>query len=342
MKLNLKIKLQLLILIISCAVLQGGKYAGEFLLINPDARSMGLGGCGVSGSNSQSSFIINPANSAELNSVTVSSVYSSLYGDIRTPLAYYHHIGVALPIPVEGLVFAVNWIRLGVDDIPYFPNYSDVERYYQIEAHNGQPGDNTGKTYFSDREDAVFMTIARKFPYKVNLGWDYFSFPVVMNVGFNMKFLNLKLADSKASGIGFDAGVNFSVDYNKLFGLNNYEPFRLGFVITDFNRTGISWSQSAQDAIPLRYKLGMELPYSIKRWKTVIAPAYDVVIDEDGNENRLGLEIAYDDSYKLRVGSANNEFTAGTGISFGGISLDYAYKHADLGAVNKIGLGYKF
>lgn len=342
MSLKINLKTSIVILLFSLSMLKAGKYAGEFLLINPDARSVALGGCGVSGSQSQSSFIINPANLADLSTINISTLYSTMYGDVRNPLAYYHHIGLSVPISIEGLVFGLNWVRLGVDNIPYFPNYSDVERYNQIEAHGGQPGDNLGKTFFSDREDAIFFSIAKKFPFKVNLGWDYFSFPVVMNVGFNTKFLDLKLADSKASGIGFDVGLNFAVDYNKLFGLTDWKPFRFGFVMTDFNRTGISWTQNAQDAIPLRYKGGLELPLVIKKWKTEISSYYDIVYDEYSTENRLGLEINYDQSYALRVGSADGEITAGTGISIAGFSLDYAYKHAELGAVNKIGLGYKF
>jgi len=334
----------IILLTLSLSQLFPAKYAGEFLLINSDVRSLGMGNCGVSFSESAASFKLNPANIMNNIKMNISTMYSSLYGNPLEPLANYNYLGFSIPFTTEGAAVALNWVRLSIDDISYFPKYGDAERFHEIEANNGEPGDVNHDDYFTDREDAVFLTVAKRIDYDVSLGWDYFSFPLKINLGMNVKFINITVFENEASGIGFDAGTSIMIGLKKFLNYREAEDLRVGFVISDFNKTGISWSSTAQDAIPIRYKFGMSYPVVIKSISSTFTLAYDILSDyDDNNINNYGFEYGFKDMLKLRVGLADSDkFTAGTAIFYKGFTLDYAFMNEELGAVNKIGLGYSF
>jgi len=134
------------------------------------------------------------------------------------------------------------------------------------------------------------------------------------------------------------------IGLKKFLNYREAEDLRVGFVISDFNKTGISWSSTAQDAIPIRYKFGMSYPVVIKSISSTFTLAYDILSDyDDNNINNYGFEYGFKDMLKLRVGLADSDkFTAGTAIFYKGFTLDYAFMNEELGAVNKIGLGYSF
>lgn len=335
-------KITLIVLILT-STLFSAKYAGEFLLLNSDVRSLGMGSCGTAYSENVSGFLHNPANIANINDIKVATMYSTVYGDVFSPLAYYHYIGFAVPVYDDNTTIALNWVRFGVDEIPYFPAYSDVVRQMMIEQNNGQPGTSEGK-YFEDREDAVFLTVAKKFDTVLDLGWEFFKLPIKVNTGLNVKFINIDIAGNQASGIGFDAGVGFNVDLNNMFSSKNVGIMRLGAVISDFNNTGISWSKDAEDAIPLRIKLGAEYPWELDVVNSVVTLAYSTTLEPEYNSNskHYGVEWLYNDLVALRLGYDNENITAGTGVYFMNFSLDYAYKSTDLGDENKVGFSYKF
>lgn len=319
------------------SLLDGAKYAGEFLLINSDVRSMGMGNSGVAYGEGVASFQHNPANIVNVKRISISTMFSSMYGNINDPLAYHHYIGIVVPLHTEKAAFGINWVRFAVDDIPYYPDYHEVGMQEIIE---NMDGNSSGS--FSDREDAVFFTLAKSFDTKLSMGWKYFQFPLTVNSGINIKFININLAGEKASGIGFDAGFGFLVGLNHFSSFKNLEPLKIGISLSDFNKTGISWSNNAEDAIPIRYKLGIEYPFKIERLKSVITVAYDVTYDEYENRKHYGFEYVYGGFLKLRFGYNDDEVTAGTGIVFKNFELDYAYRHAELDMVNKIGLNYSF
>jgi len=332
------------ILTIFLSQLFPAKYAGEFLLINSDIRSLGMGNCGVSYSESVSSFKLNPANILNNIKMNISTMYSSLYGNPLEPLANYNYLGFSIPFSTEGAAVSLSWVRLSIDDISYFPKYGDAERFHEIEANNGEPGDINHDDYFTDREDAIFLTVAKRIETDISLGWDYFSFPLKINLGMNVKFINISIFENEASGIGFDAGTTLKIGLKKFLNYRAAEDLRIGFVVSDFNKTGISWSTTAQDAIPIRYKFGISYPVVIKSINSTFIAAYDYWSDyDDKNVKNYGFEYDYNNLIKLRVGLADgNKFTAGTGVFYKGFTLDYAFMDEELGAVNKIGLGYSF
>ncbi|PID28619.1 MAG: hypothetical protein CR982_04220 [Candidatus Cloacimonadota bacterium] len=324
--------------------LNAAKYAGEFLKINPDVRSEALGGAGCASTNSFTSFRINPSNILRDKHFEIYSQYSSLYGPIDNSLAYYHYIGINIPINSLGSAVSLSWVRLGVEDIPYFPNYSDVERWKMIEANNGEPGNSSGDKYFTDREDAFFLTLAKSFNFTLDLGWDLFKLPITLNSGLNVKYINISLADRTADGLGFDGGISLLIDLNTLSSLKNLNPLKLGFSVKDFNKTGISWSDTAQDAIPISMVGGIEYTFSFRDIDTDITLLYDHNYETETRttSKNYGGEILYNDLIALRVGSDNGTLVFGGGLSYLGLYLGYSYSDRDLGIVNKASLAYSF
>ena len=335
----MKILVLLLLFVIS---LHGAKYAGEFLKINPDVRSESLGGAGSAATSSFVAFRINPANILSETSPKIYSQYSTLYGSIDNSLAYYHYAGFNYPIKSLGGAISVSWIRLGVDDIPYFPNYSDVERWKMIEANGGEPGNGSGDKYFTDREDAFFLTLAKSFKFDLDLGWEFFKLPIVMNSGLNVKYINIALADREADGLGFDGGLSFLIDLNTVSSMRNLNPLKVGFAVRDFNNTGISWSDTAQDAIPISLVGGFEYTFPLRSLKTDLTVLYDYNYEAETevSSKNFGSEIVYNKLASLRFGSNDGEFIFGGGLSYLGFDLDYSYSDSDLGSINKIAFSY--
>ena len=70
--------------------------------------------------------------------------------------------------------------------------------------------------------------------------------------------------------------------------------------------------------------------------------AYDIYTKYEGS-GHLGLEYIYRSMFALRFGSNAGSFTAGAGISYWRLRLDYAYQgHDDLGNSHRVGLGFGF
>jgi hypothetical protein len=69
--------------------------------------------------------------------------------------------------------------------------------------------------------------------------------------------------------------------------------------------------------------------------------AYDIDTKYDGGY-RLGFELLYKKLFALRVGSHDGDFTAGAGITYWKIAIDYAYQIQDLGNSHRVGLSLSF
>ncbi|MBN1970008.1 MAG: hypothetical protein JXR48_04570 [Candidatus Delongbacteria bacterium] len=337
-------KIAFIILLLVSSIASAAKYAGEFLMFNPDVRSMSMGMTGVCETSSVGAFHKNPASIAFLKDLSVSTQYSSIFGSVSDNLAYYHYAGIVVPYKSLDAAIGFNWIRLAVDDIPYFPDYSDVDRWKKIEENNGEPYNPDGNNYFSDREDAFFISIAKRIKTELDLGWAFFTFPLDISAGFNFKYINIALADRSATGFGFDGGLICLVDINKVSSIRGLNPIKLGFSITDFNKTGISWSDTAQDAIPIRIRTGAEYVFPLKFIKTDITTSYDFHYETEieNSVDHWGLELKWFDMISLRIGTYDSIVTYGGGVSYLGFSLDYGFRDSDLGAVNKISLSYNF
>jgi len=311
--------------------LQGAKYGGEFLQIGLGGRAAGMGGAFCSLADDGSGFYWNPAGYARLHTLQFSGMYAPLYGGVGSSLADYHHLGVSMPI--SGVILGVNWIRLSVGDIPRYPDYSNLDyitRRNLILNANGEP-----QGYFSDIEDAVFLTIARMNRLRIDFGWNYFKLPVEVPIGLNLKMIRQSLAGYSSFGIGADFGMQILVGLDELLSIKGLGDFCFGFNWQDFSKTGINWGNNNSDAIPANFKHGFGLSQRFSRIDSEI----NLVMDVDNRwekEQHFGFEFIFQQFLAFRIGHERRGWTAGFGGKYKQLTLDYAFVNTDLGALNRL------
>jgi hypothetical protein len=237
--------------ILSCATVvytaEAARYAGEFLEIGVGPRQIAMGGAVATGDQAES-FYWNPALLSRLRGIELSAMYVPLFDG----MANYQVVGAAMPI--TGAAVGIHWIRLGVSDIPIWPDYStkSIEERQQIIRERG--GIPTGST--TDTEDALFFTFAKLNRFVADFGWSYFSLPLEIPAGINVKLIRTSLYNKTATGIGIDGGLGLRFSVNDLLGVKRFGDVNAALVADDFTRTGINWGSGVEDAIPLNLRWG--------------------------------------------------------------------------------------
>jgi hypothetical protein len=340
-------------ILLQAGTAHGTRYAGEFLEIGVGSRALGLGGAYCALADDPSSFYWNPAGLARVSEISIWGMYSNQFGDLFDPLASYSVLGAVFPITEAAL--GMHWIRLAVDQIPIFPDYSENAGYSFEERKELIDGIPSG--YFDDAEDAVFISFAKMIRWNLDLGWAFFVLPVEIPLGINLKMIRQKLYDQEAFGIGADAGIQIKFSLSDMFSRKGLGDLAIGVTYQDFTKTDIDWGGGNTDVITqnLRFGLGyhQELPglnseFNVERVSNTRYP-YD---------GRLGLEYGWKRTLFFRFGFSRldwGEFVtgrwgdidfgvwnAGAGLRLWHIVCDYAFMKAELGNAHRISLIYQF
>jgi hypothetical protein len=316
------------------------KYAGSFLEIPVGAKALALGGAYTAVADDGTAFYWNPAGVSLVDNKTLSGMYSSQYGPIGSPLANFYFVGWTMPVSSVNL--SVNWIRFAVSDIPRYENYTNQP---SIELRHKGVSTAPIEDTFGDTEDAFIFSLAKNFKVDFNLGWSYFSIPVEIPVGINMKILRQNLDTYTASAIGFDGGAMLRFNLKDFFFSNDWPAISIGATMKDVGRTRMTWSQTGRPQdIPqtLSYGFAIIQPLNWIDCKLTVAGDYD---NRYEGENRLGVEVEYRRQFNFRVGMNQRAFTAGAGVDFNFFHVDYAYLadiEQQLGQVHRLGLSFNF
>ena len=320
--------------LIPCSV-SGGKYAGAFLEIGVGARAMGMGGAFVALADDGTAFQWNPSGLALLEKREIGFMYSTLYQN----LADYNYLGFALPL-VGGATLSFNWVRLSVDDIPIFPELEGESSRQRIRDPALRP-DGKPLGYFGDREEAYFISFAKMNRFNLDLGWLYFTLPLEVPLGVNLKLIRQKLAGIEASGLGLDLGMMIKFGLNEFFDVGSLGDFSLGLKIQDLTRTVITWKTRHRDVIPpsIHWGVAYKQPiYPVQGWVL-----FALQIDSHyGGEKKFGMEFLFHNLIALRLGSNNRRLTAGAGFNFNNLGVDYAFLGHQLGNVHRISCRVRF
>jgi hypothetical protein len=315
------------------------KYAGEFLEIGVGARAVGMGGAVTSYIDDGSSFYWNPAGLGYISGLVVSGMYADLWDG----LANYSVAGVTLPI--SGAVLGVNYVRLGVPNIQEHPNYADARNRVidgdtlSIQEYLLATGANP-RGIFGDNESAVFVTFAKMNRLNVDFGWSYFSLPIDIPIGANLKLISHSLGGASGSGIGADFGAQVRLNMNDIVHEKWKATLAYGFNWQDATRTAIDWGENNKDAIPPNFRNGISLKQKMPGHNSFLALSMD-------RENRWkqvdhwGLEYQFEGVLALRGGFWGNEWTAGAGLSIWRANVDYAYLSRELGNTHRVSLSLK-
>ncbi|MCX6640981.1 MAG: UPF0164 family protein [bacterium] len=326
------------------------RYAGEFLEIGVGGRALGLGGAYCALAEDPSSFYWNPAGLARVPSITVWGMYSNQFGTFGNPLAQHSVLGAV--IPITGAALGIHWIRLAVDEIPIFPDYSGYSLEQRKNLINGVPSG-----YFSDAEDAVFISFARMNKVNLDFGWALFEIPIEIPYGASVKIIRQKLYTEEAFGLGADLGFQIKFSLADMFAKPYLGEFALGMTYQDVTKTGIQWSGENTDVITQNLRIGLAYRHKIPSIKSEFSfeRVSNTRYQYDG---RLGLEYIYDRTLFFRMGFTRLDWgelvsgkwndidfgvwTAGFGINYWHLFCDYAFLKAELGNAHRLSISYQF
>jgi hypothetical protein len=318
------------------------RYAGEFLEIGVGGRAVGMGGAYTAIADDPAAFYWNPCGLGYNKGLRFSGMYADMFGGLAT----YSVAGLIAEVP--GAVVGVNWIRLGVTDIPRYPDYDN--RYLfpygdydsglypygspreLIVARHGEP---TG--YFSDSESAIFLSFAKLNEFLLDLGWSYFTIPVQLPVGANLKIIQNSLDTESATGIGVDIGAQVRLRTEDLIGQRVPGWLCWGINIQDMTRTQVNWGKGIRDVIPTNYRIGGAYILELVSLRSRLTLSYDTEKRYE-RTHHVGCEFRFHDVLMLRGGMWGEEWTAGAGIAFWRAKVDYAYRARDLGTIHRVSL----
>lgn len=316
-------KLLALILLISTPILaqefgQVGTSGAQFLKINFDPRSSGLGYASTSVVNGAPALYTNVAGLEGLRTVDVAFAYVPWFADIK----------------MASLAMGYRLADIGVIGIQ-ISGFSTEEEVTTIEMENG-----TGEMY-SIKNYSLGLSFARHITDK-------------LSAGIQAKFILESYYDHSTSGIAFDVGTNYDLGFSgSRLGLSlqnfgpdlpelsgNYQDYSDNDSLKTFNHTPLPVTFRASFTIePIVTEL-----YSVR----VIV---DLVHPNDNTEHyNVGSEITIMNSIALRGGLKlnydNESFALGVGIDGAkllgqNLRLDYSYEHFTiLPSVQKISLGF--
>lgn len=312
------------------------RYAGEFLRIGVGARALGMGSAFVGLADDGTAAYWNPAGLATLSERQVTAMHAEQFGSI----VQYDFLSYVMPVGSPGRprqALSVSLVRLGVDDIPDTRGLSIIDQ-----NGNGKFDypedllvvDENRFVFDSDNDAALLFSYARD----IHPG---------LSIGGNFKYIRQWLGDSlRSNGFGIDAGVLY-VGKNGL---------SMGATLRDATTTRILWNTGTSEFIAPSLRLGAAKTRAFHDRRHVLTGALDVQVgfsDERLSsqahlggvtfEFHPGLEYWFDRRLALRAGFEAQNFTAGAGIRYHRLGLDYAFlDHRDLDASHRVSGSYRF
>lgn len=314
------------------------KYAGEFLGLGVGGRSLGMGGAYVAVAQDVTAGYWNPAGLAFLQYPEVMLMHSRQFSGVVN----YDYGSFGLPVGGKSSL-GFSLIRLGVDGINETalrnPNVGIGETYVD---ENGQLVRNTPYVVdtFGATDYALFLTYSKR----VSQTFSY---------GGNVKLINRSIGDNSAWGVGFDVGFLFNPTSKLLVGVN----------LQDVTSTMLAWDTGRRELIVPSIRTGVTYPIQFSVLGGQIQPSLDFIfrfenrreaalanIGRNSLDISMGWEYKYQDAFSVRFGlsdlgqsateihqSGMGQFTAGVGLHFPKLDVDYAFLgHEDLGNTHRI------
>lgn len=299
--------------------------------VNP--RNCALGNAGGSLLQNGEVFLSNPANLSYLRMPEFAGMYVSQFG-----MANYNILGISTPIS-EKLAIGIHWLHFGVDDIPLRPDLSGLNILTQRDSARTLLDHPLGM--FTDREDALFISVARMFRWELDYGWQYASLPVETPVGINLKILNRKLYNITGTGIGLDLSFGLKFKLTDLLDADWMGKFGMAFLWQDITNTPISWSTYSQDMMPSNMQMFLSYVQPLPFIKSRLNFVYSGAKRFKGGR-AFGVEYQFRQILGMQIGFRDHRMNAGislnTHISAFPVSIQYAFSPHVLGNSHRVGL----
>jgi len=302
-----------LTLVISALPAQAGAISDPMSL-GVGARPLGMGKTYVGVAEDADTLFMNPAGLARIGTPKLSSMYSSLMGDIN-----YTVIGGAYPYGDGGAIGA-GFINAYSADIPL----TNID------------GTSSGSGQFAN--SVLFLSTGT---YLNNLP-AFKNVDKKIMVGGSFKYFSATGSGSNdaAGNVADAAGSGYSADLGLLYPATEY--LTLGANFQNVMASKITRSSGVNESIPSTIKLGGRAcligsegqAYTIHSTRKLYLNA-DYDINSSGNNvPHIGVEFWPSGNLALRAGMDDKDLTAGIGIRAGGLEFNYAYHPYSAAAEN--------
>jgi len=299
-----------LLSVITILLFIGGMAAAESYMSDPmsigmGARAIGMGRAYVGVAEDGEALFVNPAGIAQSVNPKISSMYTSLMGDV----SYLVFAGV-YPLG-EKSALGAGIVNSSTGNIP-------LTNVNGSGAGDAQWGETvvflSGATHLNSL--ALFRNLKKDILIGGNL--KYFS-----SGGTGSNDVG-NLSDASGSGYSMDLGVLVPATRFLTLGLN----------CQNLLASQISRGTGTNDTITTTYKIGGKLcllgredqAFSTHANRRLyLVTDYDIASDGLGNTLHAGLEFWPVSNFALRGGMDGDNLTAGIGVRLGGIEFNYAY-----------------
>lgn len=314
-------KLILLVLGITSFLLANGKYAGEFISSGTEARSLALGNIVLTSFNSSSASYFNPAFLPLLENKNVQLSHSERFeGLVRQEFASFK-----TKMNGHDLGFSLIW--MGIDNITL--TKLQIEDSLVSDTNRIIPD-----KYVNDNEFAFFASLGKK--YNDDLFW-----------GVNIKLLYKSFEEESAFGFGTDISGLYYIEPNII----------LGMKVQDITTSTLFWTtgltEIVRPSILFNAEYNNTFDYFLLDYKLLTGTK---IRTENYVENSFaslgaldfvlsaGLELKFKKVFIRGGYNTDNTWSAGSGLDYKGITLDYAFKpdFEDLGNTHKVSLAYSW
>jgi hypothetical protein len=277
----------------------------NFLSHGPSVAALGCGETGTANCFDLSSLFYNPALPAQYRQGTVALSHFSL-----TEGSAYNYAGIGCPLPGRSIA-ALSVINLASGSTELRQTIDDPAEAVRTQQW------------------AYLLTFTRTIRRFRDL-----------NAGLTLKYVFQDMHTASGGGMGLDIGVQRTRPFIKIFD----------------SKSTLSWGAAVQNALPPAIKLLSETERFSSIYRAGAALNIPVVyrylshdtvtfMGDMAVEDRLphfgfGAEYNFSQQFFLRTGLYDNRLTAGAGISFAGMQLNYAADFSDYMTTHRLGLNY--
>ena len=313
------------------------KYGWEVFKSAGDARILSLGGSAVTDYGTSVSPLFNPASSNRVGIHNFNYTHQNrLAGMINSDLIGFQIKSYSRPL---------NLILMheGIDQIPDTRNIL-LDFGFDGVPGTGDIGENNGLLDDGERldENKIKYFSQRQIGFHLSTAWEKKS----LTYGLAVKGLNHNLGEYSAFGVGLDFGLLAAP----------WKNGHIGITVKDISTSWLVWDSGTVERFKPTLISGISHTFNLKSLPLTLNAMGDFMwdlsgksFDDDlkfgnyGAKLLLGFNIIYNQMVSIRLGRNNIEAnTAGVGLSWKNISLDYAFLNepaeSGLGATHLISL----
>jgi hypothetical protein len=273
------------------------------------SRALALGTGYVAVADDVTSLFWNPAGLALVDQVEVSAMHLNLF--YETP---YDFLGVAYPLLDWG-TFSLGAVRLASGGV-----LVRDERSHLV----GSDGNLEMREYLLG------------FGREITSG---------LQAGLTLKIDQMRLLGDFDAGVGLDLGLHYRLPPDAFGKGGGFDWSGLSLGIMLQNAVGsVTRLSTVEDRIPINWKTGLAYTYRMQdslKQQFLLCTAWEKSTWR-ASQYSGGLEYSLWDMLALRGGINSDGWTAGGGIRYVGLALDYALASEAMGTTHRFTLSYRF